>query len=81
LKVHGTNVGEFAIVIGDAWQGQGVGSELLQRLIQIARDEKLSRLRANMTTENAAMQAVCKKLGFSIERGTAEPAVRVSLDL
>jgi acetyltransferase len=81
IKPHGTNLGEFVIVIGDAWQGQGIGAELLQRLIQIARDEKLSLLRASMTSENAAMQAVCKKLGFKIERGTAEPAVRVSLEL
>ncbi|MFA7006137.1 MAG: GNAT family N-acetyltransferase, partial [Verrucomicrobiia bacterium] len=81
VKLTGTNVGEFVVVVGDAWQRQGVGSELLKQIIQIARDEKLSLLKARMMSENAAMQTVCKKLGFKVERGTAEPAVRVSLEL
>src|SRR5262249_48476203 len=35
---------EFSIVIGDAWQKRGLGTQLLKLLVQIARDEKLTKL-------------------------------------
>ena len=81
VKQHGTNTGEFVVIISDLWQGQGMGRELTKRLIQIARDEKLSRLEADMMTENVAMQAVCKKLGFKLEKGSTEPAIHAALKL
>ncbi len=81
VKMHGTNTGEFVVIISDLWQGQGMGRELTKRLIQIARDEKLSCLEADMMTENVAMQAVCKKLGFKLEKGNTEPAIHAALKL
>lgn len=82
IKTHGTNTGEMLVVVSDLWQGQGIGYELTKRTIQIARDEKLSRLEADMLTENVGMQAICKKFGFKIATtGAAEPAVHATLDL
>jgi acetyltransferase len=80
-KLHGTNTGAFGVIVSDVWQGQGMGRELAKRLIQIARDEKLSRLEADMMTENVAMQAVCKQLGFKLEKGNTEPAIHATLEL
>ncbi|MBI3912912.1 MAG: bifunctional acetate--CoA ligase family protein/GNAT family N-acetyltransferase [Chloroflexi bacterium] len=67
-KIHGTEDAEFAILVSDAVQGQGIGYEILRRLIGIGRDEKLKRIRAEILLENSAMQGVCKKLGFQLYR-------------
>ena len=39
IKAHGRPEAEFAILVGDAWQRQGLGTELLRRLVRIGRDE------------------------------------------
>jgi acetyltransferase len=56
----------FAIVVGTPWQGKGLGSELLRRLVQIGRDEKLERITARMLPDNREMMAICRKVGFKI---------------
>ena len=38
-KVYGGDEAEFAILIKDDYQGKGLGRELLQRLLEVARDE------------------------------------------
>ncbi|MBL8293227.1 MAG: bifunctional acetate--CoA ligase family protein/GNAT family N-acetyltransferase [Bryobacterales bacterium] len=80
-KLHGTNEAEFAEVISDAYQGQGLGKLMLNRLIDVARAEGITRVVADIHAENVAMQAVCKKLGFRIEREFGDPTVSASLDL
>jgi acetyltransferase len=72
IKLHGTNDGEFALVVVDARQGQGLGTELLRRLIQIGRDEHLARIVATIAGENSQMQAVARKLGFAVRYDSAE---------
>src|SRR5262249_28005473 len=54
-KLRGKNEAEIAVLISDQLQGRGLGHELLQRLIQVARNEKLSRLRSEMLYDNIAM--------------------------
>ena len=67
-KLQGTNDGEFAILIGDQYQRTGLGTELLARLIQIGRDEKLDRIVAEILPENEGMRRVCQKLGFEFSK-------------
>lgn len=67
-KLHGCNEAEFAMLIRDQYQNKGLGTELLQRLITIARDEKIDRLRGEILPNNAAMRHLCEKLGFQIQR-------------
>jgi len=65
-KVHGHPEGHFTMLINDQFQGRGIGPELLRRLIEVARDEKLERMFARVTVDNIAMQAMCRKLGFKV---------------
>jgi acetyltransferase len=65
-KMHGVNEAEFAIVVSDAWQHQGLGTELLRQLVSIGRDEKLACITAEILPNNHAMQALAKKVGFRI---------------
>jgi acetyltransferase len=71
-KVPGTTDGEFAVLIADRFQGTGLGAELMRRLIEIARAEGLSRLRADVLSENAAMRRLCTRLGMAV-RPTGDP--------
>ena len=48
-----SDTAEFAIVVGDDWQGQGLGAELLAGLGDAARDVGVTRLRASMLADNA----------------------------
>jgi len=67
-KQHGANEAEFAIIVSDKWQGHGLGTRLLELLVQIGREEKLARIIAHILPENAAMQRVSRKCGFALRR-------------
>ncbi len=67
-KLHGINEAEFAMLVSDRVQGRGLGTELLRRLVQVGRDEKLDRIKAEILAENLAMQRVCEKVGFRLVR-------------
>ncbi|HEY9624008.1 MAG TPA: bifunctional acetate--CoA ligase family protein/GNAT family N-acetyltransferase [Crinalium sp.] len=73
-KLHGTRDAEFAMLVSDDQQRQGLGTELLRRLIQIGKDEQLDHITAEILGENTGMQRVCEKLGFHIRR-TETPSV------
>lgn len=66
-KVHGANEARLSILIGDPYQGIGLGGELVRRGVEVARRERLSRLSAILTPDNQTMQHIFEKLGFRIE--------------
>jgi len=67
-KLHGANEAEFAIQVRDAFQGTGLGTELLNRLLDIARNEGIERVVAEIMSSNIGMRRICEKLGFTISR-------------
>jgi acetyltransferase len=69
-----TGDAEFAVVIGDAWQGHGLGWHLMQRLVETAKQHGVRRLVGLVLRENAPMLQLMEELGFSIE-ATQEPDV------
>ena len=78
-KLHMTSEAEFAILITDAYHGQGFGAELLRRLVQIGRDEKLRRITATILAENLAMQRLAREAGFKLTRDGAEYVAQLDL--
>jgi acetyltransferase len=80
-KVPGQRCAEFALVIDDDWQQRGLGAELLKRLIQIGRDEKVSAITGDILAENRPMQRICERLGFQLERGHDDDVVKAVLVL
>ena len=80
-KLHAGNEAEVAVLVSDQYQKLGLGNELLRRVIQIARDEKLSRVSAEMLPDNVAMQVITKRLGFRLRRGGDPMSIRAYLDL
>ena len=65
-KQHGHNEAEFAVLVSDVWQTQGLGTELLRRLIEIGRVEKLACITGQVLAENHAMHHICRKVGFKV---------------
>jgi acetyltransferase len=80
-KLHTGGEAEFALVVSDRYQGQGLGTELLRRLLSVARDEGIQRVVGYVLLENSAMQGVCKKLGFSLAYDTDAAVIRAEASI
>jgi acetyltransferase len=72
--------GEFAVLVGDAWQRKGLGSMLTDHLIEVAKDMRLKRIFAIMLPDNSKMIGLSEKKGFKIER-LDEETVQASLTI
>ena len=57
---------EFAIVIADAWQRQGLGYCMLQALYRVAMDNGIRHGHADVLADNYAMRSLASKLGCEI---------------
>jgi acetyltransferase len=77
-KQHTPGEAEFSVLISDEWHRQGLGSELLRRLIEIGRDEKLAHLSGAILGDNHAMQHICRKVGFKVEQNGDSNSFRAS---
>lgn len=63
-----TNTGEMAIVMGDPWQGQGIGTKLLRYLVDIAHGAGYVKLIGLVHYDNAAMPRVFRKLDVKFKK-------------
>jgi acetyltransferase len=66
----GRDEAEFAMLVIDEFQEEGIGTELLRRLVQVGEDEGLDRITADILDQNRAMQRVCEKLDFELVRSS-----------
>lgn len=81
-KVHGaSDQAEFAIVVSDAFQGQGIGRQLLERLLRVARDEGVKRVSGNVLSDHTALLKLSEELGFVQHAVEGEPIFKIVLDL
>lgn len=76
-----TGEAEFALVVSDAYQRQGLGRHLMQRLIAVARERGVKRLIGQVLAENAPMLRLLNSLGFSQPVPAEDQIVRVEMDL
>jgi GNAT superfamily N-acetyltransferase len=66
---------EVAFVVADEHQGRGLGTLLLERLAELARERGLTRFRADTLAGNRAMLRVFADAGFALERESNDSAV------
>jgi acetyltransferase len=77
----GTQSAEFAVVVSDLRQGQGLGWHLMQRLIEVARDRGIKRLGGLVLRENHNMLKMVGELGFTSSATEDPNVVEVALDI
>lgn len=80
-KLHGVNEAELALTVSDPWQRHGLGTQLVKRLVQVARDERLDRITLRMLADNHAMRQLALKAGFVVEHFPASNEYRAELVL
>jgi len=79
VKAVDKNEAEFAVLISDAFHHHGLGTELVRRLVAIARELKLARVTAEILPENDQMLGICRALGFQTQYCPGEHLVKAEL--
>ena len=59
--------GEIAVIVADPWQGLGLGSKMVDYMIEICKDRRLETIYAMMLGDNYRAINLMKKMGFAIE--------------
>ncbi|MDJ0831643.1 MAG: bifunctional acetate--CoA ligase family protein/GNAT family N-acetyltransferase [Desulfobacterales bacterium] len=72
---------EFAILIGDPWQGQGVGACLLEYLLSTAKQRGLQHVYGSVLRGNTQMLRLGNKVGFKASYNTEEEVYDLNIDL
>ena len=72
---------EFALIVGDRWQGQGIGQNILYALIAEARRRKLRTMVGDILPDNHAMLKLARHLHFFIETSPGDDTCTAILDL
>ncbi len=80
-KMHGTNEARFSVLISDAYQGIGIGGELLRRAVDVAKGEKLQAISATVSADNQPMRKLFEKVGFKLEPDSGDKLFTARLEL
>ncbi len=80
-RKHESGQAEVAVLVADKFQHAGLGTELLGRLIQVARDERLSSIVATILPENLGMRELAARYGFRVQKSTDMSVVEAILTL
>jgi len=80
-KTPAENEAEIALLVSDRYQRLGIGSEMLRRLIEVGRAEKLARIKAEILPENHVTQKVLSRQGFKLVHSIKDGVVRGVLKL
>ncbi|MCD6361179.1 MAG: bifunctional acetate--CoA ligase family protein/GNAT family N-acetyltransferase [Armatimonadetes bacterium] len=80
ISEPGRDTGEFAVLVADDFQGNGLGLKLLDNLIKVAEDKGLKSIYGVVLNDNRKMIGLAEKLGFTTRRLSDEES-RVTLEL
>ena len=78
-REHASDDAEFALLVSDAWHEHGLGTELLRRLIALAKNEGIRHVLGDILADNRAMQEICRQLGFEVRYSVQEGVVKASI--
>lgn len=71
---------EFAVLVADDFQGQGLGTKLVDTIIEVAQDKKVSTIYGIILPENIRMINLARKMGFTVKRRAEDVYVELRLD-
>ena len=72
---------ELAVVVADLYQHQGLGGELIARLVKVAQAEGLKRIVAEFHSENSAIRHLAVHGGAKVERTPDPMCFRITVAL
>ncbi len=72
---------EIGVIVADRFQHQGLGAELIKKLVDIARTEKIKRIVADFHSENSAIRHLAKHGGATVTRTSDATCFRIQVDL
>lgn len=72
---------ELGILVTDRYQAAGLGTEILARLIEVARREKIGRVVATILSDNEAMLKLARRFHFTLSPSDAPAALTGILDM
>ena len=67
IRLRGSDAAELSLIVADDHQGMGLGTEMVRRLIEVARAEGVDLLTAEVLSANSGMLRIFAELGFGIE--------------
>jgi acetyltransferase len=73
--------GEFAVIVGDPWQGKGVGAELLKRCLRIVKERGMQSVWGTALIENKQMLRLARKIGLKISQSPGANEYEMTLEL
>lgn len=82
VRERATNTADVAIVVADEWHGQGIGNELLRRVLAVAQSACIETAQSLVLRDNAAMLRLAERLGFVVGEYPDDPVLlRISKQL
>ena len=72
---------EFAIIVKTDMQNLGIGTKLMQKIIDYVRAKGIKRMTGQTLLMNTAMQNLARKLGFKTTHNLGEETIDLALDL
>ncbi|MCA1960717.1 MAG: GNAT family N-acetyltransferase [Desulfomonile sp.] len=81
MRCADSDSGEIAVVVGDPWHDQGIGTTLLRRTLQICRELGFTKLWGLVSSRNEKVARMSEKLGFVKKTETHEDLFEVEIDL
>ncbi len=72
---------EFAIVISDAWQGKGLGIQLLGHALVCTKKYEIDQVWGPVITTNKGMLKMGQKLGFNVRRDIDSGGYKMTIDV
>ena len=67
---------EFALAVSDKYGGQGIGSQLMEAIMEAARGHGVRVVEGEVMSNNHRMLSLVKSLGFSISASAEDPSIR-----
>ena len=81
IRLHNSNTAEFSLIVADDFQGHGLGTEMVRRLVEVAREEGIDRIVAEILGANGGMVRICQELGFEVTADDEGETVQAELVL
>jgi len=77
----GDAAAEFGVLVSDKVQGQGLGREMLKRLIEVSRQEQITRIYGDVLAENKEMITLIDSFGFKVYPTDRDGVLRGELEI